>query len=180
MPLFYILNISTWLQASSNEVFKVFTTFSCHFESSMIPNLINKKTITTVDLLEHGSEVNTEWAKFSPFYPETFLRAKKINWENVQKLEKGYPRPSDVLMQPKPEHLHPVLYLYFPTASMVCRCQNLDSQVSGEIQHAYFIHTHLLVMYGRLGRYTRTAAVCLSNGGGNSSNYRQGTTLMLL
>lgn len=28
-------------------------------------------------------------------------------------------------------------------------------------------------MYGRLGRYTGTTAVCLSNGGVNSSNYGQ-------
>lgn len=63
---------------------------------------------------------------------------------------------------------------------MLCLVTKLDSQVSGETKPAYFIDAHTLVMYGRLARYTHTAAVCLSNGGGNSRVYRQRTTLMLL
>lgn len=142
--------------------------FHATLKSSLRPNLINEKTIIWTRI----------WTEYREGWILIGLLRDIFNTHRAQKNQLQFWRHQKKATQ---DSSTPVLYLCLPAASpYALSCNKLDSQVSEEPRHAYFIHPHPLVMYGGLGRYTHSAAVCLSNGGGDSSDYRQRTTLMLL
>lgn len=88
---FTILIFHDHCKLSQMRTWSYLLAFCAYFESSMRPNLINKKTITTVDLSADEAELKAEWVVISLIKQQTNLKPtepkKQIKtlkkWEQV-------------------------------------------------------------------------------------------------